>query len=87
MVVAPDFKPHEKGTDWNDWAAKHGMKAAFDALLSKIGGATQDSTAIQSLDQAQRDAGRTRTTAKTHDDAQQAAQRQQSAERAQVLSL
>lgn len=39
-VLVPSFEPHDKGTDWNDYAARHGLTAARDAMrVAMRGGA------------------------------------------------
>lgn len=41
IVIAPDFEPGDKGTDWNDYAAQHGEQATRDAMMAaSIGDAT-----------------------------------------------
>jgi phage/plasmid primase-like uncharacterized protein len=35
-VAAPDFAPADRGTDWNDFAARHGLAAARDALRAAL---------------------------------------------------
>jgi phage/plasmid primase-like uncharacterized protein len=35
-VAAPDFAPGDRGTDWNDFAARHGLAAARDALRAAL---------------------------------------------------
>jgi conjugative relaxase-like TrwC/TraI family protein len=35
-VAAPDFAPADRGTDWNDFAARHGLAAAREALRAAL---------------------------------------------------
>lgn len=36
MCVAPEFAPHDRGTDWNDYAARHGLVATRAAILRAL---------------------------------------------------
>lgn len=49
-VLLPAFTPDEPGTDWNDWAAKHGKRAVRDLV-----------EAVPAVGQAMRDAARRQT--------------------------
>ena len=35
-VAAPEFAPSDRGTDWNDFAARHGLAAVRDALRDAL---------------------------------------------------
>lgn len=34
VVLAPEFRPADAGTDWNDWTRQHGTEAAQDKLTA-----------------------------------------------------
>ncbi len=39
-VLVPSFETHDRGTDWNDYAARHGLDATRDAIQDAMRGGT-----------------------------------------------